>query len=218
MRFDLHIHSKYSGDSKVVPREIVKKAERIGLDGIAVMDHNTLKGYRHIRDMDTSLIIVPGIEVSTPAGHVIGLGLQEEIGRRSSVGEAVDVIREHGALVLAPHPHRYWSGIGEEGVLNNEFDAIEGLNGRSWKSKNIKAQRMAEKIDLPMIGGSDAHRLKTVGKSFTIVNDVDDWEDVLDEVKDGRTNIGGAHRTLIQSFSYVRRAIFGWIGRGFKRI
>ena len=44
MIFDPHIHSTYSSDSSASPRDIVRKAKAIGLDAIAVADHNTIKG------------------------------------------------------------------------------------------------------------------------------------------------------------------------------
>ena len=43
MILDPHIHSTYSSDSTASPRDIVKKARSIGLDAIAVADHNTIK-------------------------------------------------------------------------------------------------------------------------------------------------------------------------------
>jgi len=44
MKYDLHIHSKYSYDGILEPRDIVKIAIKRGLDGIAITDHNTVKG------------------------------------------------------------------------------------------------------------------------------------------------------------------------------
>ncbi|MFP4608179.1 MAG: CehA/McbA family metallohydrolase [Candidatus Natronoplasma sp.] len=218
MRFDLHIHSVYSGDSRCKPKEIIKVAEERGLKGIALMDHNTIKGYEVAKKVDTEIIIVPGVEVTTPDGHILGLGLQEDIGKQPSILEAVDTVREHGALAVAAHPYRFWSGIGEDNVLENDWDAIEGMNGRGWGIRNRQAQVLAERLELPVTGGSDSHRLKTVGKTYTILKDVESWEDVIEKVKSGETEVGGENRTLTQTFFYVRRAVSGWIFRGFKRI
>ena len=44
MKYDLHIHSKYSSDGILEVKEIVKAAIKRGLDGIAITDHNTIKG------------------------------------------------------------------------------------------------------------------------------------------------------------------------------
>jgi len=44
MKYDLHIHSKYSHDSLLSPDNILKVARKRGLGGIAVTDHNTILG------------------------------------------------------------------------------------------------------------------------------------------------------------------------------
>ncbi|MFW6040739.1 MAG: CehA/McbA family metallohydrolase [Thermoplasmatota archaeon] len=218
MKIDLHLHSKYSGDSDIPPKRLVEVIESKGYGGLAIMDHNTLEGYRKIKDMDTNLIIIPGLEVSTREGHILAVGLQEEIGRQDSIKEAIEVINDHGALAIAAHPYRLWSGIGEKLTLNNTWDAIEGINGRSWRLRNLQAQKLAERMGLPVVGGSDSHRLKTVGKAYTIINNPSNWHDVVDAIKTGKTSIGGNHRTFSQTFFYVRRAVFGWIKRGGQRI
>lgn len=218
MKFDLHIHSTFSGDSKTTPKQIIDLAEEKGMDGIAIIDHNTIEGYQKAVQYETDLILVPGIEVSAPEGHVIALGLQKEIGRQQSVGSAIDEVRSRGALAIAAHPYRFWSGVGEEVLRRHEWDGIEGMNGRGWKFRNEQAQGLAEEMDLPITGGSDSHQPKTVGKSYTIVDKVDSWEELLQEIRNKRTGVGGQHCTLTQTFFYVRRAFFGWVGRGFKKI
>ncbi len=218
MKFDLHIHSVHSGDSKCRPEDIVRAAEKKGMDGIAILDHNTIEGYRRAKRVDTELIIVPGMEVSTSQGHILALGLREDIVRQKTVSGAIKTIRGHEALAVAAHPYRFWSGLGEKNVLKHDWDAIEGMNGRGWSTRNKQAQDLAKRLDLPMIGGSDSHQLKTVGKSYTIMENVEDWRDVIQKVKKGETGVGGENRTYTQTFFYVRRALFGWISRGFKKI
>ena len=44
MKFDLHVHSKYSSDGVLDPENIVRIARKRGLAGIAVTDHNTIRG------------------------------------------------------------------------------------------------------------------------------------------------------------------------------
>ena len=44
MIYDLHVHSKYSRDSILSPEKIISVAKRKKLDGVAVTDHNTIRG------------------------------------------------------------------------------------------------------------------------------------------------------------------------------
>ncbi len=218
MKFDLHVHSTYSDDSDITPREIIKIAKTKDLDGIAFSDHNTLDGYFKAEDLDTDIIIVPAMEVSTLEGHVMALGVQEEIEERLSIDATTEKIREKGGLSIAVHPHRFWSGLGEKNVRDNDWDAIEGLNGRSWERENKKAQKMAEELGHPITGGSDAHRLKSIGEAYTLFEGVGDWEDVIEEVKKGNTDVDGKSRTLSQNLFYAKRTLSRWVRRGFRRI
>ncbi len=218
MRFDLHVHSIYSDDSDMTLKDIIKTAEFKELDGIALLDHNTLEGYFKLKKLDTDLIIVPAMEVSTLEGHVMALGVQEEIEERLSIIETTERIREVGGLSIAVHPHRFWSGLGEKNVRDNDWDGIEGLNARSCGRKNKKAQKMADELGLAITGGSDAHRMKSIGEAYTIFDGVGDWEDVIEDVKKGDTEVGGKSRTLSQNLFYVKRTVSRWVGRGFRRI
>ena len=44
MKIDPHIHSIYSGDSNSQVKDILKQAQKVGLNAIAISDHNTVKG------------------------------------------------------------------------------------------------------------------------------------------------------------------------------
>ena len=63
---DMHIHSTAS-DGKYTVREIAMQAKAMGLDGIAITDHDTVQGLTDLaaisREID--IPIFPGIEIST---------------------------------------------------------------------------------------------------------------------------------------------------------
>ena len=44
VKIDLHVHSKYSCDSYLEPKIIIKIIKKRNLDGVAITDHNSLKG------------------------------------------------------------------------------------------------------------------------------------------------------------------------------
>ncbi|MHA2431794.1 MAG: PHP domain-containing protein [Candidatus Thorarchaeota archaeon] len=76
-RADLHTHSEYS-DGSDTPAVLVRKAEEIGLGGIALTDHDTLEGLKDFMDAASTanLTRVPGVEISTEHDgkevHVLG--------------------------------------------------------------------------------------------------------------------------------------------------
>ena len=84
MILDPHIHSTYSSDSTASPRNIVKKAREIGLDAIAVADHNTIKGalatMEEAKDFK-DFVVVPAMEISSNKGHIVALGIKKMLKR-----------------------------------------------------------------------------------------------------------------------------------------
>ena len=78
MRLDLHVHSEYSPDSHSSIEAILKQAQEVGLDGIAITDHNSVLSFsvasKLAEELGLDLIIVPGAEISTREGHLIALG------------------------------------------------------------------------------------------------------------------------------------------------
>ena len=50
--YDLHIHSKYSACSNLKLKIILKFAKKRKLDGIAVTDHNTMKGALQLKKLN----------------------------------------------------------------------------------------------------------------------------------------------------------------------
>lgn len=76
---DLHVHTPGSGDAKVedfgAAADIVKAALEAGLDAIAVTDHNTASWVDQMTAAakGTDLVVLPGFELSTPQGHLLGI-------------------------------------------------------------------------------------------------------------------------------------------------
>ncbi|MCW4020866.1 MAG: PHP domain-containing protein, partial [Candidatus Bathyarchaeota archaeon] len=75
-KIDLHVHTCYSGDCTTTLEEVISYARKRGLDGVAITDHDTISGaMRLLERKDTDLLIIPGIEVSTDQGHVLGINV-----------------------------------------------------------------------------------------------------------------------------------------------
>jgi len=217
MRVDMHIHSVYSPDGTMEVKEIVKIARKIGLDAVAITDHNTVKA--HLKSEKYDILIIPGIEVSTAQGHVLVYGVREKIPAGKSIVETAEIAHSLGGIVIAAHPYRFWSGIGEKNVVENAevWDAIEVKNSRCKKKSNMRAKALAEKLGKGMSAGSDAHYPREIGLCYVEVN-ASTAEDILEEIVKGNAKVFGKDRSALRTLNYVKKAVGEWIGRGFKRI
>jgi Glycosyltransferase Family 4/PHP-associated/PHP domain len=183
---DLHMHTDWSHDCSIPAEELVDHAEAIGLDGIAVTDHNAFGGALEAVELagDRDLIVIPGEEVKTDnQGEVIGLFLEEEIPRGLSFADTLAAIREQGGLVYVPHPFDRMHAIPDPATLHRhlaEIDVLEVYNARLLRdSFNDEALRFARKYRLLQGAGSDAHVLQGVGTGVVRMRRFDGPEEFL---------------------------------------
>ncbi len=183
MLFDLHTHSLYS-DGIGTPEEMIKYAKSIGLDGIALTDHNEVEGaLETLRLAPSDFRIIPGIEVSSAAGHILGLGITRIIARGLSASETVKRIHAAGGIAIAAHPFdRIRQGVGDI-IYSVDFDAVEVYNGHTMISSR-SPREILKNLRVPAVGGSDAHLLSEIG---SVVMDLDG--NPLDAIVKGRGHV-----------------------------
>ncbi len=193
IRLDLHIHSGFSPDSLTGPGEIIRLARRRGLDGVAVVDHNTVRGGLAALELnsDPGFIVIPGAEYSTEYGHVLGLFLYKEIDVESCTpggkphGKApghvlpfegvVEAIHAQGGIAVLAHPFQSRLSL-QAHVFDGpvRVDAIEGFNARAGTRANPNANALAGKCSteygIPALGGSDAHLAREIGRAYTLLD------------------------------------------------
>ena len=103
LRGDFHIHTSFSGDCDVAPQVVVDRCREVGLNCIAVTDHNSIRGALKVRELADFAVIV-GEEVKSSKGDIIGLFLEEEIPKGLSPLETVHRIKDQGAWWWCPIP------------------------------------------------------------------------------------------------------------------
>jgi len=183
IKLDLHVHTIYSGDSFITPEIALKYAKIKKLDGFAITDHDTLKAYNILKknNHNNELIIIPGMEIKTHIGEVIGLFINEEINvRDNNFVSIVEKIKENNGLVVIPHPFDFLRGnrlkinLLSDNMIKKYIDGIEIINSRIIFKRCInKARKFNRKYQLFETGGSDAHSNEEIGNGYTFINDVD---------------------------------------------
>jgi len=218
MKADLHIHSNFSNDGKSTVEEIIAAAEERGLGCIAITDHNTFEAYDLAKD-NGKVIVIPGVEVSSKEGHILAYGIDRNIPRGMTVKETIDAIHEAGGVAFAAHPYRWWSGLGEENTVGNDFDGIEARNSRSTASSNRKSEALAARIGKPVSAGSDAHTPQYIGDGAVELPDgITTWQDALNAVMEGKARPSSKSRKAASTLRYGTKSITEWVLRGFKRM
>lgn len=193
MKIDTHIHSKYSKDSITPLEDIIKYSQQIGLNAIAITDHDEIEGTWAIRKLEhEGLILIPGEEVSSSEGHIVALGITDYIKPLQTPAETVDQIHDNAGIAIAAHPYCYYrSGIGDT-VRKIDVDAMETKNSRFILGiSNYLAKKVSIKNNIPEIGASDAHFVKGIGRCYTEIPDCDNVDEILKNIKKGNSRAYG---------------------------
>jgi predicted metal-dependent phosphoesterase TrpH len=196
MKYDLHIHSKYSSDGVLAPEKIVKIAISRGINGIAITDHNTIRGGSKAKKYETDdFKVIVGSEISTERGEIIGLFLEEEV-KSKDVQDVISEIKEQNGIVIIPHPfdelrHSAFHPAEEDAKF---IDCIEGFNSRCvFQKYNEKAVEFGTNHNLTITGGSDAHFANEIGNAGIIT----ETEDVREALMKNDIKIFGKRSSLV---------------------
>ena len=109
MLIDLHCHTALrSDDSAASLASLAEVAAARGLDGLCVTDHDAFWPPADLVPVarESGILVIPGCEINTDAGHVLAFGLEEyRFGLHHPEVLAEEVRAAGGAMVLA-HPYR----------------------------------------------------------------------------------------------------------------
>jgi len=211
---DLHSHTDRSPDCRSAPGALVQRAREVGLDRLAVTDHDRIEGAFAARDVDPELVIV-GEEVRTSDGpELIGLFLEEHVPPGLTFRETAEAIRGQGGVTYLPHPFDPARGT-TESFLESRVDCVdlvEGFNARTHDDEaQERARRWAAEKDLPLGAGSDAHLLRAVGRGRLRLPPFDGPEEFMESARRGEIR-GRESSRLVHLGSTIARLIGRLIG------
>ena len=193
------MHSRFSHDSNTSLEELVARAREVGLDRIALTDHNTAQGSLLLAEMEPGLAIAAE-EVKTTDGEVIGLFITRTLKAWQRPEAVMDEIHEMGGLVYVPHPFDRWRANFAPHrlvALADRIDIIESYNQWADPGANQAAADIARDLGKPVAYGSDAHSPAELGQSWVEVEPFSGPADLLEKLSRAtghRTEVSGTQR------------------------
>ena len=195
--------------------QIVERCLEVGINCIAVADHNTIAGASKLKEIAPFKVIIAE-EVLTPVGEIMGLFLSEAIPRALSPQETISRIRSQGGLVVIPHPYGRSLPWNVNPLTSTEIlsqvDIIETFNSRTpFSNGNDKAWKLAKEYGKAASAGSDAHTLGEIGRAYVEMPEFDGHDEFLNSLAQGK--IFGRKSSYLAHFAStwarIRKHVFG---------
>ncbi len=174
---DLHIHSIYSNDATTTVRAILKQAVDVGLDVIAITDHDEIRGSLEAQQLAPKfgIEVIPGAEVSTKDGHLVALFIKTLPPAGMSLIDTLLHIGEQDGIAIIPHPFNNLPGSltmeAVLGALANPYAKIplKGIETHNMGTQNFDkvARKLSVFLPFAKIASSDAHIYWAIGAGRT---------------------------------------------------
>jgi predicted metal-dependent phosphoesterase TrpH len=179
---DLHMHTIYSYDGTASVPAVLKRARQLGLDIIAITDHDEIRGALIAEQLATqyNIQVIPGVEITTADGDLLALSIHKIIPAGLSLRETILRVGEQGGFCIAPHPMaggmsmKSLSAFSIRCALRSDDTAriligVETYNATTLdREGNVAARILAERSGVSQTGSSDAHVLDAIGLGATI--------------------------------------------------
>lgn len=182
------------------PRQVYEMLKRRGMDLVTVTDHDSIDAAESLRGKPDFFL---SEEVSCRASsgtelHVGVYGIEERDHpqmqrRRDDLPRLIAYLRERRLLFSVNHVFSSLTGPRKLADFEefSAFAAVETLNGQMLPVANRYAQEWAAAAGKAVVGGSDAHTMYSLGRTWTAVPGARTCFEYLQAVKNGAGKVAG---------------------------
>jgi len=221
LKADLHLHTKEDPEDivKYSARELIDQGYQKGFEVLAITNHNQITYDNHLAEYarEREILLIPGAEATIDKKHVLLLNMDYSL-RRIKTFDDLKLLKDGAGLIIAPHPF-FPSFTSLNSKLKEHldiFDAIEYSHCYLEKINfNKKAEVLAKKFSLPLIGTSDAHFLWQIGTTYSLIEAEKDLESVITAIKEGKVEVVTEPLSLFKVCSIVWMLLSHMMGGGF---
>jgi hypothetical protein len=202
---DLHIHP-YPGDGSLPVWELQREAARRGIDVLAITGHNNLAGLEigRLVPLDPEgPIVLRGQEITTPAFHLLAVGIERLVDWRLSARDAIAAIHAQGGVAIAAHPlPASWRDRDREALRTLDGAEVAHRSRLEESPSRISVERFFSRVksvnpDVAPIGSTDFHMTAPLGLCRTyLLAGERSAAGALDAIRRGRTVAGDPNGRL----------------------
>ena len=196
LKVDLHLHTaddpvdtiEYDGPS------LVDRAAALGFDALAITLHDRQLVDPSLRDYarERGIVLLPGVERTIDGRHVLLINFPQAAERVSSFDDVARLKARSGGLVIAPHPFfPGWSCLRSQ--LDAHADLVDAVEWSYFWTRatnfNARAERWARRRGKAIVGNSDLHDLRQLGRTYSWVLAERDPDSICAAIREGRVSL-----------------------------
>jgi predicted metal-dependent phosphoesterase TrpH len=193
LKVDLHLHTGEDPVDRIshTATDLVDRAVTLGFDALAITLHDSQFSDARVFDYarERGIVLVPGVESTIEGKHVLLLNFPGEVESARTFDDVARLKARTDGLVIAPHA---W--FPERSCLRSLlethadlFDAVEW--SYFWTHAvnfNARAARWAHAHGKPIVGNSDLHNLRQLGRTYSMIDAIRDPAAICAAIRDGR--------------------------------
>ena len=212
LKVELHSHTS-ADPHDYIPhstKELIDRASALGYGALASTLHDRLLDVGEVREYarGKGVTLISGVEKTVQGKHVLLINFDTDAEATDTFDKLATLRQSQPAgLVIAPHPfYPARSCLGR--LLERHadlFDAVE-LNAfytAALNRFNLAAISWARAAGKPVVANADIHRLRQLGRTFTLVDAAPDPNDICEAIRAGRVQIQTAPLTSIEAVTYL---------------
>jgi predicted metal-dependent phosphoesterase TrpH len=179
------------------PHEVYETLKTRGMDFVTVTDHDSIDAAECLRH-HPDFFLSEEVSCSTENGTHLHMGVygieekdhQELQLRRDDMPRLIAFLRQKRLLFSINHVFSSLTGPRTAGDFEDfatQFPAVETRNGQMLEVANRHAAAFAERHGRIAMGGSDAHTLASLGRTYTAVEGARTPAEFLQGLRNGRS-------------------------------
>lgn len=209
---ELHTHTS-ADPHDAIPystTDLIDRAANLRYDVLAITLHDSWFDVRDISTYarDRGVTLISGVERTIEHKHVLLLNFDVTAERVTSFADLAELRRaQPRGLVIAPHPY-YPARCCLGRLLEQHADLFDAVELNAFYTAHIdrfnqKAINWAKRVGKPIVANADVHRLKQLGRTFSLVDAPRDPDAICAAIREGRVEIRTRPLSLIEATAHI---------------
>jgi len=196
IKVDFHLHTKEDPYDFIDydSYELVDMMAARGYGAIAITNHNKITYSEKLKDYakERGLVVIRGVERTVRGRHLLLINFKGHLSDYRSLHD-IEKAKRPDNLVIAAHPY-FPMPTASGRLLDAHPDIFDALEFCHYYSRNMnfnkKAVICSYNMGKPLVGNSDAHTVRQIGRTCSLVEcSTKDPEAIIHAIKEGRVEV-----------------------------